>query len=47
MVLAREMLLKTSKSVSQISKECGYSLENSFYKAFKRYYGQSPSDIRH
>ena len=46
MIQAREMLLKTTKTVSQICGECGYSLENSFYKAFRRFYGQSPSEIR-
>jgi AraC-like DNA-binding protein len=47
MVHAKEMLLKTSKTISQISRECGYSLENSFYKAFRRFYRQSPGEMRH
>ncbi|GHV86876.1 hypothetical protein AGMMS50255_1720 [Spirochaetia bacterium] len=46
MELSRDMLLKTSLSVSQISKDCGYSSDNSFYKAFRRYYKMSPSEIR-
>jgi AraC-like DNA-binding protein len=46
MRLAREMLLKTSKPVSQITGECGYSSENSFYKAFRRFYGMPPSELR-
>jgi AraC-like DNA-binding protein len=46
MNLAREMLLKTSKPISQITGECGYSSENSFYKAFCRFYGIPPSKLR-
>jgi len=46
MALSRELLLKTTKSISTITKECGYSSENSFYKAFRRFYGLSPSEIR-
>jgi AraC-like DNA-binding protein len=46
MVLSRELLLMTPKSISQITRECGYSSENSFYKAFRRFYGQSPSELR-
>jgi AraC-like DNA-binding protein len=46
MSLAREMLLKTSKPVSRITSECGYSSENSFYKAFRRFYGIPPSELR-
>ena len=46
MRLARETLLKTSKPISQITSECGYSSENSFYKAFRRFYGIPPSKLR-
>jgi AraC-like DNA-binding protein len=46
MGLARETLLKTSKPISQITGECGYSSENSFYKAFRRFYGVPPSELR-
>ncbi|MDR2303186.1 MAG: helix-turn-helix domain-containing protein, partial [Treponema sp.] len=46
MGLARETLLKTSKPISQITGECGYSSENSFYKAFRRFYGMPPSELR-
>jgi AraC-like DNA-binding protein len=46
MALAREMLLKTPKPITQIYRECGYSSENSFYKAFRRFYKQTPSEIR-
>jgi AraC-like DNA-binding protein len=46
MILSRELLLKTSKTIGQITRECGYSSENSFYKAFRRFYGQPPSELR-
>jgi AraC-like DNA-binding protein len=46
MAIAREMLLKTAKSIAAITRDCGYSSENSFYKAFKRFYGAPPSELR-
>jgi AraC-like DNA-binding protein len=46
MILSRELLLTTSKTIARITRECGYSSENSFYKAFRRFYGQSPSELR-
>jgi AraC-like DNA-binding protein len=47
MILSRELLLTTSKTIARITRECGYSSENSFYKAFRRFYGQSPSELRY
>jgi len=47
MTLAKELLQKTNKFVSEITRDCGYSTENAFYKAFKRHYGVAPSDLRH
>jgi AraC-like DNA-binding protein len=46
MSLSRELLLTTSKTIAQITRECGYASENSFYKAFRRFYGQPPSELR-
>lgn len=46
MGLSRELLLKTDFSIARITQECGYSSENSFYKAFRRFYGVSPSEVR-
>jgi AraC-like DNA-binding protein len=46
MSLSRELLLKTNKSISCITRECGYSSENSFYKAFRRFYNCPPSELR-
>jgi AraC-like DNA-binding protein len=47
MSLSRELLLTSSKTIAQITRECGYSSGNSFYKAFRRFYGQSPSELRY
>ena len=46
MALSREMLIKTTLSIPQISRNCGYSSDNSFYKAFRRFYKMSPSNVR-
>jgi AraC-like DNA-binding protein len=46
MALSREKLLKTSLPISRVTVECGYSSENTFYKAFRRYFGMSPSEVR-
>ena len=47
MTLAKELLSGSNKPVSKIARDCGYSTDNAFYKAFKRYYGTAPSDLRH
>jgi AraC-like DNA-binding protein len=46
MALSREILAKTAKTIEEVARECGYSSGNSFYKAFRRFYGQSPSELR-
>ena len=46
MVLAKDLLQKTQRPISQITRDCGYSTENAFYKAFKRHYGIAPSELR-
>ncbi|GHT99161.1 hypothetical protein FACS1894142_6440 [Spirochaetia bacterium] len=43
---SRELLLKTDMSVSRIARDCGYASDNSFYKDFRRFYGQSPTEMR-
>lgn len=43
MCLAKELLLKKTLRVDDIGKKCGYSSVNSFRRAFKHYYGISPS----
>lgn len=46
MALAKEMLLNTDQSISEIMEHCGYRSLNTLYKAFKRTYGISPSLMR-
>ena len=43
---AKELLLEGIYPVQEISEKCGFSNTNSFYKAFKRFFGYSPSDIK-
>lgn len=43
---ARQELLETSRTVQEISESCGYTSPNSFYKAYKRCFGEAPLDIR-
>lgn len=46
MARARELILSTDLPVNQIASSCGFALTNSFYKAFKRRFGTSPSALR-
>ncbi|HML47890.1 MAG TPA: AraC family transcriptional regulator [Clostridia bacterium] len=46
MTLAKQLLTQTRLPVAQIMGQCGYSTTNSFYKAFKRCYGVSPTALR-
>lgn len=43
---ARDLLLHTTKPVNDIWLSCGFASHNTFYKAFKRAYGLSPSELR-
>ena len=43
---ARQELMETSRTVQEISESCGYTSPNSFYKAYKRCFGEAPLDIR-
>jgi AraC-like DNA-binding protein len=43
---AWEMLKSGGHSVQETAKACGFSNTNSFYRAFKRIYGFSPSEIQ-
>ena len=40
---ANELLLQNQKPVKDIALECGFINANSFYKAYKRVYGCSPT----
>ncbi len=43
MQLANELLMQPEKTIAKISVECGFNSENSFYKAYRRFYGHAPS----
>lgn len=44
--LAHQLLLKTDLNVKDIGLQAGFALYNTFYKAFKRRWGCSPSEYR-
>ncbi len=46
MNLACDLVCNSNDTVSQIAKQCGYVSDNTFYKAFRRKYGISPSAMR-
>ena len=41
-----QLLIATQMSIWEIAQHCGYQSESTFYRAFKKYYGISPSDYR-
>jgi transcriptional regulator GlxA family with amidase domain len=43
---ARQLLVNSHKSVTEIAFEVGYSQPSGFSKAFKRYFGANPVDLR-
>lgn len=44
--LAYDLLKNTDQTINNVAVQCGFSSHNSFYKAFKRRYGQPPGSIR-
>ncbi len=46
MARAWELLTRTSASVSEIARECGYESTSHFHSQFRRAYGRSPSATR-
>jgi AraC-like DNA-binding protein len=46
MNMARELITRTDQPINQIMVQCGYTSLNTFYKAFKRRYGMSPTAMR-
>lgn len=44
MVYANELIFKTEMSLSDVAEKVGYKHYNTFYKAFKKYYGVSPEE---
>lgn len=43
---AARLLCTTQQSVDEIAAECGYPAQSTFYRVFKKYYGESPSKYR-
>jgi AraC-like DNA-binding protein len=46
MALAERLVCYTHHPITDIVAECGYTTLNSFYKAFRRNFGVSPSTMR-
>ncbi len=44
--VAKELTLKTSKKIHDISREVGYLDTSYFYRKFKKYYGVTPATLR-
>ena len=40
---ANELLIQQNKTIYEIAMECGFNSDNSFYKAYRRFYGHAPS----
>jgi AraC-like DNA-binding protein len=43
---ARELLAEGGYTIREVAVKCGFSNTNSFYKAFKKFYGFPPGDIK-
>ena len=46
LILARDMLLKTDKTISEISESCGFSSVSYFSRVFRQEMGMSPLKYR-
>lgn len=44
--IAKDILLKENKKVTEVAYEVGFKSYNHFTKSFKKHFNQSPSDIR-
>jgi AraC-like DNA-binding protein len=44
--IAAELLLRTEFSISEISTKLGFTSSSDFYRAFRKQYGESPSEYR-
>ncbi|MDR2658312.1 MAG: helix-turn-helix domain-containing protein [Oscillospiraceae bacterium] len=47
MDMARDLISGTQTPIADVAARCGYSSVNTFFKAFKRVFGMSPSAMRH
>jgi len=43
---AARLLCTTQKSAEEIGAQCGYPAQSTFYRVFKKYYGESPNRYR-
>jgi AraC-like DNA-binding protein len=43
---ARALIIESKMPINDVARQCGFTLTNSFYKAFKRHFGCSPSVLR-
>ena len=43
---ASRLLCATTESVDEIAAKCGYPAQSTFYRVFKKYYGESPNRYR-
>lgn len=43
---AKDLILKTNKSLTEISYECGYNSLNTFCRCFKKHFGKTPSNFK-
>ena len=46
MELANELLLLGEDSVSEVAKKCGFTNDNTFYKAYRRTFGHAPTSLK-
>ena len=46
LTVSNSLLSNNRMSISEIANECGYKNMNTFYKAFKRFFGVSPTEKR-
>jgi AraC-like DNA-binding protein len=44
--IAAELLMRTEFSVAEISAKLGFTCSSDFYRAFRKQYGESPSEYR-
>lgn len=43
---AKELIIKTDKSLTEIAYECGYNSLNTFCRCFKKHFGTTPSNLK-
>jgi transcriptional regulator GlxA family with amidase domain len=43
---AREILTDPTVPIKEVGKRCGFTSHGTFYRVFRKYYGQTPQQIR-